>query len=51
MNSTVFDTRLTRNTKAAHFQRAIRSEDFVAGAIFFCYNDYRTHVVIDVWAR
>jgi beta-glucuronidase len=23
---------------------AIRSEDFVAGAIFFCYNDYRTHV-------
>jgi beta-galactosidase len=23
---------------------AIRSKDFVAGAIFFCYNDYRTHV-------
>jgi beta-galactosidase len=23
---------------------AIRSRDFVAGAIFFCYNDYRTHV-------
>lgn len=22
----------------------IRSRDFVAGAIFFCYNDYRTHV-------
>jgi beta-galactosidase len=22
----------------------IRSKDFVAGAIFFCYNDYRTHV-------
>src|SRR5882762_9885894 len=22
---------------------AIRSKDFVAGAIFFCYNDYRTH--------
>ena len=25
-------------------QDAIRSRDFVAGAIFFCYNDYRTHV-------
>src|SRR5215469_6147426 len=25
-------------------QKAIRSKDFVAGAIFFCYNDYRTHV-------
>jgi beta-glucuronidase len=25
-------------------QGAIRSKDFVAGAIFFCYNDYRTHV-------
>jgi len=25
-------------------QKAIRSRDFVAGAIFFCYNDYRTHV-------
>jgi beta-galactosidase len=25
-------------------QNAIRSRDFVAGAIFFCYNDYRTHV-------
>ena len=24
--------------------RAIRSKDFVGGAIFFCYNDYRTHV-------
>jgi beta-glucuronidase len=24
-------------------QNAIRSRDFVAGAIFFCYNDYRTH--------
>jgi beta-glucuronidase len=23
---------------------AIRSRDFVSGAIFFCYNDYRTHV-------
>jgi beta-galactosidase len=23
---------------------AIRSRDFVGGAIFFCYNDYRTHV-------
>jgi len=23
---------------------AIRSKEFVAGAIFFCYNDYRTHV-------
>jgi beta-galactosidase len=23
---------------------AIRSKDFVSGAIFFCYNDYRTHV-------
>ncbi len=23
---------------------AIRSKDFVAGVIFFCYNDYRTHV-------
>ena len=23
---------------------AIRTKDFVAGAIFFCYNDYRTHV-------
>src|SRR5260370_24960822 len=23
---------------------AIRSKGFVAGAIFFCYNDYRTHV-------
>jgi len=23
---------------------AFRSRDFVAGAIFFCYNDYRTHV-------
>jgi len=23
---------------------AIRSKDFVGGAIFFCYNDYRTHV-------
>src|SRR5258708_38783604 len=23
---------------------AIRSKDFVAGAIFFCYNDYRTDV-------
>jgi beta-galactosidase len=23
---------------------AFRSKDFVAGAIFFCYNDYRTHV-------
>jgi beta-glucuronidase len=23
---------------------AIRSRDFVAGAIFFCYNDYRTHI-------
>jgi len=23
---------------------AIRSSEFVAGAIFFCYNDYRTHV-------
>jgi len=23
---------------------AIRSKDFVAGAIFFCYNDYRTHM-------
>src|SRR5260370_4861112 len=23
---------------------AIRAKDFVAGAIFFCYNDYRTHV-------
>jgi beta-glucuronidase len=23
---------------------AMRSRDFVAGAIFFCYNDYRTHV-------
>jgi beta-galactosidase len=23
---------------------AIRSRDFVAGAIFFCYNDYRTHL-------
>jgi beta-glucuronidase len=23
---------------------AIRSKDFIAGAIFFCYNDYRTHV-------
>ena len=23
---------------------AIRSRNFVAGAIFFCYNDYRTHV-------
>ena len=23
---------------------AMRSKDFVAGAIFFCYNDYRTHV-------
>src|SRR5216684_911990 len=22
----------------------IRSKDFIAGAIFFCYNDYRTHV-------
>jgi beta-galactosidase len=22
----------------------IRSKDFVGGAIFFCYNDYRTHV-------
>jgi beta-galactosidase len=22
----------------------VRSRDFVAGAIFFCYNDYRTHV-------
>lgn len=22
----------------------LRSKDFVAGAIFFCYNDYRTHV-------
>lgn len=25
-------------------QNVIRSRDFVAGAIFFCYNDYRTHV-------
>jgi beta-glucuronidase len=25
-------------------QGAIRPRDFVAGAIFFCYNDYRTHV-------
>jgi len=25
-------------------QDAIRSRDFVAGAIFFCYNDYRTHI-------
>jgi beta-galactosidase len=25
-------------------QSAIRSRDFVAGAIFFSYNDYRTHV-------
>jgi beta-galactosidase len=24
--------------------QAIRSKDFIAGAIFFCYNDYRTHV-------
>jgi beta-galactosidase len=24
--------------------RAIRSKEFVGGAIFFCYNDYRTHV-------
>ncbi len=23
---------------------AFRSKDFVAGAIFFCYNDYRTHI-------
>ncbi len=23
---------------------AIGSKDFVAGAIFFCYNDYRTHM-------
>ena len=23
---------------------ALRSKDFVGGAIFFCYNDYRTHV-------
>jgi beta-glucuronidase len=23
---------------------AIRTKDFVAGVIFFCYNDYRTHV-------
>jgi len=23
---------------------AIRSKDFIGGAIFFCYNDYRTHV-------
>jgi beta-galactosidase len=23
---------------------AIRSRDFIGGAIFFCYNDYRTHV-------
>jgi hypothetical protein len=23
---------------------AIRSKDFVAGAVFFCYNDYRAHV-------
>jgi beta-glucuronidase len=23
---------------------ALRSKDYVAGAIFFCYNDYRTHV-------
>ena len=22
----------------------IRSKDFIAGAIFFCYNDYRTHI-------
>jgi len=22
----------------------IRSKDFVGGAIFFCYNDYRTHM-------
>ena len=27
----------------ATHQNAIRSRDFVAGAIFFCYNDYRTH--------
>src|SRR5262249_51547118 len=25
-------------------QNAIRSREFVAGAIFFCYNDYRTHI-------
>jgi len=25
-------------------QDAIRSREFVSGAIFFCYNDYRTHV-------
>jgi beta-galactosidase len=24
--------------------KAIRSKEFVGGAIFFCYNDYRTHV-------
>ena len=24
----------------------IRSRDFIGGAIFFCYNDYRTHVAI-----
>lgn len=23
---------------------AMRSKDFVGGAIFFCYNDYRTHI-------
>jgi beta-galactosidase len=28
----------------ATHQNAIRSRDFVAGAIFFCYNDYRTHI-------
>jgi len=22
----------------------IRPRDFVGGAIFFCYNDYRTHI-------
>ena len=25
---------------------AIRSREYTAGAIFFCYNDYRTHVGI-----
>jgi len=25
-------------------QNAIRSRDYIVGAIFFCYNDYRTHV-------
>ena len=28
----------------ATHQNAFRSRDFVAGAIFFCYNDYRTHI-------